>query len=241
MKKAIISIIAFSISTSFAFAQTAEDVLDKYIEATGGKSLWDGVNTYTMKQSYKAGTAADYDMDLKVNLADASMSKSKTILKRTFIYGIKGNSGWFKVPLGTGDKATQYETKDLNQKEQDNMRRELKEMVLPFWDYQKKGYVATLVGTETLGNKKVNHVELNGKGVKYNLYFDQATGLLARKKLTLSPSEVITEDYTAYATSPYGIKYPSEGTYTNTAEKRSVKLTTNIVFNDNISASAFAR
>lgn len=241
MKKAIISIIAFSISTSFAFAQTAEDVLDKYIEATGGKSLWDGVNTYTMKQSYKAGTAADYDMDLKVSFADGSMSKSKTILKRTFIYGIKGNNGWFKVPLGTGDKATQYETKDLNQKEQDNMRRELKEMVLPFWDYQKKGYVATLVGTETLGSKKVNHVELTGKGVKYNLYFDQATGLLARKKLTLSPSEVITEDYTAYATSPYGIKYPSEGTYINTAEKRSVKLTTNIVFNDNISASAFAR
>jgi len=241
MKKAVISIIAFAIATGMAFAQTAEDVLNKYVEATGGKTLWDGVNTYTMKQSYKAGTAADYDMDLKVNLADGSMSKSKTILKRTFIYGIKGNTGWFKVPLGTGDKATQYETKDLNQKEQDNMRRELKEMVLPFWDYQKKGYVATLVGTETLGNKKVNHVEITGKGVKYNLYFDQATGLLARKKLTLSPSEVITEDYTNYATSSYGIKYPSEGTYSNTAEKRSVKLTTSIVFNDNISASAFAR
>ena len=241
MKKAVISIIAFAIATGMAFAQTAEDVLNKYVEATGGKTLWDGVNTYTMKQSYKAGTAAYYDMDLKVNLADGSMSKSKTILKRTFIYGIKGNTGWFKVPLGTGDKATQYETKDLNQKEQDNMRRELKEMVLPFWDYQKKGYVATLVGTETLGNKKVNHVEITGKGVKYNLYFDQATGLLARKKLTLSPSEVITEDYTNYATSSYGIKYPSEGTYSNTAEKRSVKLTTSIVFNDNISASAFAR
>ncbi|WP_259017006.1 hypothetical protein [Emticicia fluvialis] len=241
MKKAVISIIAFAVSTSIALAQTAQDVLDKYVEATGGKSLWDGVNTYTLKQSFKSGTAADYDMDVKASLADGSMSKSKTILRRTFIYGIKGNSGWFKVPLGTGDKATQYETKDLNQKEQDNMKREITELILPFWNYQKKGYVATLVGTETVNGKKVNHVELNGKGVKYNLYFDQANGLLVRKKLTLSPAEVITEDYTNYATSPYGIKYPSEGTYSNTAEKRSVKLTTSIVFNDNISASAFAR
>src|SRR5690606_39120206 len=103
---------------------------------------------------------------------DASMSKSKTILKRTFIYGVKGNEGWLKVPLGSGDKATQYETKDLNQKEQDNMRRELREVVLPFWDYEKKGYIATLVGSETLNGKKVTQVELSGKGIKYNLYFD---------------------------------------------------------------------
>lgn len=241
MKKSIISLIAFAISVSFAFAQTAQDVLNKYMEATGGKSLWDGVNTYSMKQSYKSGAASDYDMDVKASFGDASMSKAKTILKRTFIYGIKGNEGWLKIPLGSGDKNTQYETKDLSAKEQENMRRELREMVLPFWDYQKKGYVATLVGSETLNGKKVNHVELSGKGVKYNLYFDEGTGLLNRRKLTLASGEVITEDYTSYATSPYGIKYPSESTYTSTADKRTVKVTTSIVFNDNISASAFAR
>jgi putative salt-induced outer membrane protein len=241
MKKSILSIIAFAISVSFTFAQTAQDVLDKYIEATGGKSLWDGVNTYSMKQSYKSGAATDYDMEVKAVFGDGSMSKAKTILKRTFIYGIKGNEGWLKVPLGSSDKAAQYETKDLSQKEQENMRRELREIVLPFWDFQKKGYVATLVGSETLNGKKVNHVELSGKGIKYNLYFDEATGLMTRRKLTLASGEVITEDYTNYATSPYGIKYPSESTYTSTADKRTVKVTTSIVFNDNISASSIAR
>lgn len=241
MKKSIISIIAFAISVSFAFAQTAQDVLDKYMEVTGGKALWDKVDTYSMKQSYKSGAASDYDMEVKAVFADGSMSKAKTILKRTFIYGIKGNEGWLKVPLGSSDKATQYETKDLNQKEQDNMRRELKEIVLPFWDFQKKGYVATLVGSETLNGKKVNHVELSGKGIKYNLYFDEGTGLMVRRKLTMPNGEVITEDYINYATSPYGLKYPSESTYYSSADKRNVKVTTSIVFNDNISPSAIAR
>lgn len=241
MKKAIISLVALAMSISMTFAQTAEDVLNKYMEATGGKSLWEGVSNYSMKQSYRSGNASDYDMDVKASFADGSMSKAKTILKRTFIYGIKGNEGWLKVPLGSSDKATQYETKDLSQKEQENMRRELKELVLPFWDYQKKGYVATLVGTETLNGKKVTQVELNGKGVKYNLYFDQETDLLVRRKLTLASGEIITEDYTSYATSPYGIKYPSESTYTSSVEKRTVKVTTSIVFNDNIAPAAFAR
>lgn len=241
MKKSIISLIVFAISVSVTFAQTAQDVLDKYIEATGGKSLWDGVNTYSMKQSYKSGAAFDYDMEVKASFEDASMSKAKTILKKTFIYGIKGNEGWLKVPLGSGDKNTQYETKDLSTKEQENMRRELREFVLPFWDFQKKGYVATLVGSETLNGKKVNHVELSGKGIKYNLYFNEETGLLDRKKLTLASREVITEDYAAYAVSQYGIKYPSESTYNSTVDKRTVKVTTSIVFNDNIAASAFAR
>jgi len=241
MKKSIISIIAFAISTSFAIAQTAQDVFNKYMDVTGGKPLWDKVNNYSLKQSYKSGAATDYDVDIKASFPDASMSKSKTILKRTFIYGVKGNEGWLKIPLGSGDKATQYETKDLSAKEQDNMRRELREVVLPFWDYEKKGYVATVVGSETLNGKKVTQVELSGKGIKYNLYFDEATGLLERRKLALPSGEVITEDYTAYATSPYGIKYPSASTYTSTADKRTVKVTTNIVFNDNISASAFVR
>ena len=241
MKKSIISIIAFAISMSFAFAQTAEEVLNKYIEATGGKSLWDGVSTYSMKQTYRSGAATDYDMDIKASFGDASMYKAKTILKRSFIYGIKGNEGWLKVPLGSSDKATQYETKDLSQKEQETMRRELREAVLPFWDYQQKGYIATLVGTETIGDKKTSHVELNGKGVKYNLYFDQATGLLVREKLTLASGEVTTEDYTSYATSTYGIKYPSEKTYVSSVDKKNVKVTSSIIFNDNIAPSFLAR
>ncbi len=241
MKNKIIGILTFLVISTASFAQTADAIFDKYMEVTGGKTLWDSVSTYSMKQAFRGNSAADYDMEIKGEFANSAMYKSKTILKRTFIYGIKGTEGWLKVPLGSGDKAMQYETKDLSEKEQQNMRRELKETVLPFLDYQNKGYIATLVGSETLNEKKVNHVELSGNGIKYNLYFDETTGLLVRRKLTLTTREVITEDYTKYADSAYGIKYPSESTYLSSVDKRNIKLTTSLVFNDKIGAEFFSR
>jgi hypothetical protein len=241
MKNKIIGILIFLVISTASFAQTAEAIFDKYIETTGGKALWDGVSTYSMKQAYRGNSAADYDMELKGSFTDAALYKAKTILKRTFIYGVKGTDGWRKVPLGSSDKATQYETNDLSEKEQQNMRRELKENILPFLDYETKGYIATLVGSETLNDKQVSHVELSGNGIKYNLYFDEATGLLTRKKLTLPTKEIITEDYAKYADSAYGIKYSSESSYLSSVDKRTLKLTTVLVFNDKIGAEFFSR
>jgi hypothetical protein len=241
MKNTAIKILAFLVISLGSFAQTADDIFNKHIEATGGKALWDGITTYSIKQAYRGNSAADYDIDLKASLAENALYKGKTILKRTFIYGVKGTEGWRKVPLGSSDKATQYETNSLSDKEQDNMRRELKENILPFYDYKEKGYIATIVGSETLNGKKVTQVELSGKGVKYNLYFDDATGLLARRKLTLSTNEVIIEDYTKYDTSAYGIKFPTESTYLSSLDKRNLKVTTSAIFNDKIASEFLTR
>ncbi len=241
MKNTAIKIFAFiSISLS-TFAQTAEDVFNKHIVASGGKALWDGISTYSMKQAYRGNSAADYDIELKGSFDEAALYKGKTILKRTFIYGIKGAEGWRKVPLGSSDKATQYETNSLSEREQENMRRELKENLLPFFDYQTKGYIATIVGSEILNGVKTTHVELSGKGVKYNLYFDETTGLLARRRLTLGTGEVITEDYTKYGDTAYGVKFPTESNYLSSIDKRNLKVTTSVIFNDTIAPAFLTR
>ncbi|MDZ7934718.1 MAG: hypothetical protein U5M51_07105 [Emticicia sp.] len=241
MKNTAIKIFAFIFISLSTFAQTADEIFSKHIEATGGKALWDGISTYSIKQAYRGNTAADYEMDLKGSFGEAALYKGKTILKRTFIYGIKGAEGWRKVPLGSSDKATQYETNTLSDKEKENMRRELKENLLPFFDYQTKGYIATVVGSETINGAKTTHVELSGKGVKYNLYFDETSGLLARKKLTLSTGEVITEDYTKYGDTAYGVKFPTESTYLSSIDKRNLKVTTSVIFNDTIAPAFLTR
>lgn len=241
MKNTAVKIFAFIFISISTFAQTAEEVFSKHIEATGGKALWDGISTYSIKQAYRGNSAADYDIELKGSFNESALYKGKTILKRTFIFGVKGADGWRKVPLGSSDKATQYETNSLSEKEQENMRRELKENVLPFLDYQTKGYIATVVGSETLNGAKTTHVELSGKGIKYNLYFDETTGLLARKKLTLSTGEVITEDYTKYGDTAYGVKFPSESTYLSSIDKRNLKVTTSVIFNDTIAPAFLTR
>jgi putative salt-induced outer membrane protein len=241
MNNTAIKIVAFMIISLCTFAQTADDIFKNHIDATGGKALWDSVSTYSIKQAYQGNSAANYDVELKGSFSEAALYKAKTILKRTFIFGIKGAEGWRKVPLGSSDKITQYETNSLSEKEQENMRRELKENILPFLDYEEKGYIATMVGSETINGTKTTHVELSGKGVKYNLYFDEITRLLTRKKLTVTTGEVITEDYNKYGDSAYGLKFPTESNYFSSIDKRNLKVSTSIIFNDIIAPAFLTR
>ena len=220
---------------------TADSIFAQHFQASGGKELWDKVKTYTMKQTFVSNAPSDYDMEVKASMADMSMLKTKTIMKRGFIYGISPSDAFFKVPLGSRDKATTFETKDLSDKEKANMKREVMDMVAPFYDYQSKNYIATYVGLEVMGAQKVHHIELAGKDVKYDLYFDSFTHLLTKQKEKLSTGEEITKEYNTYTTSDFGIKYPSVGTYYSSVDKRNVKLGTEIVFNPTFDGNTFKR
>ncbi len=231
--------------TTFVFkglAQiTADSVFDNHYKASGDKELWDKVKTYTLKQSFVSNAPSDYDMEVKASMTDIAMLKTKTIMKRGFIYGINPSDAFFKVPLGSRDKAITYETKDLSEKEKANMKREVVDMFAPFYNYQAKGYIATYVGLEVMGAQKVHHVELSGKDVKYDLYFDNFTNLLTKQKEKLSSGEEITKEYNTYVTSDFGIKYPSVGTYYSSIDKRNVKLGTEMVFNPTFDGNTFKR
>ena len=220
---------------------TADSVFDNHYKASGGKKLWDQVKTYTIKQSFVSNAPSDYDMEVKASMTDMSMVKTKTIMKRSFIYGMSPSDAFFKVPLGSRDKAITYETKDLSDKEKANMKREVLDMFTPFYNYQAKGYIATYVGLEVMGAQRVHHVELAGKDVKYDLYFDSFTNLLTKQKEKLPSGEEITNEYNTYSTSDFGIKYPSVGTYYSSIDKRNVKLGTEIIFNPTFDENTFKR
>jgi hypothetical protein len=220
---------------------TADSVFNAHYKASGGKELWDKVKTYTLKQSFVSNASSDYDMEVKASMTDGSMLKTKTIMKRGFIYGISPSDAFFKVPLGSRDKAITYETKDLSDKEKSNMKREVLDMFAPFYDYQAKGYIATYVGLKVMGAQKVHHVELAGNGVKYDLYFDSFTNLLTKQQEKIPSGEEITKEFNTYVTSDFGIKYPSVGTYYSSIDKRNVKLTTELVFNTTFDGNTFKR
>lgn len=243
MKKLLALSFIFLLSLTFSFAQktvTVDSVFAKYFTATGGKALWDSVNTYTLKRSYRSNSSADYDAEIYVSMADKAMSKSKIILKRNFIYAVKGSEGWLKIPLGSYDKVTKYQVKDLSTTEQESMRLEMYDLLVPFMDYKNRGLVATLVGTEKILTADVSHVELQGKSVKYNLYFDAKTGFLLREKQTLN-GEVIVTDYVDYAKSDFGIMYPSNLVETNSKDKTKVNVTSTLAINETIDPENFKR
>ncbi len=223
------------------FAQSPDTIFNKYYQSTGGLPLWKKVKTYTLKQSFVANAATDYDMEVKASITDKAMLKTKTIMKRSFIYGVGKTDAFLKIPTGSRDKAIVYDVKDLSAKEQNNMKREVEDFLVPFFNYTEKGYIASYVGLETLNTKKVHHVELKGKDIKYDIYFDSTSNLMASLKYKLATGEEITQEFTTYATSELGIKYPSVGTYFSSIDKKKVKLTSQIIFNPTFEATTFKR
>ena len=237
MKKISGFIIAFFLVQTVSFGQKlpADSIFAAYYKATGGKSLWDGVKSYSLKRSYSAASATPYDAAISVSVPDQSIYKSKTIMKRSFVYTVKGNQGWIKVPLGN-----KIDVKDLSQAEQDNMRFEIYDNLAPFINYQNRGFIATTVGIETLNGVAVNQVELQGKGIKYNLYFDAKTGLLVRQKETAAGVETVT-DLSNYTKSAYGISYPTKLVEINSVDKKPVTITSAATINDTVSPELFKR
>lgn len=222
-------------------AQTADEIFDRYYDATGGTELWKGVNSYIIKQAFVANAPTDFTQETKISVANQGILKTKTILKRDFIYGANPTEAYFRVPTGSLDKNVVYETKDLSDKDKAGLKREMTDGLLPFIDYAKKGYIATYVGLKADNGKPVHQIELSGKDVKYNLFFDATTYLLSKLKTNLASGEEITQEFTTYTKTPYGISYPSASTYYSTVEKRNTKVTTTVTFNDKIEASVFKK
>lgn len=241
MKKITVIIILMTLSVINIFAQTVDEVFDAHYKAAGGKELWDQVKTYTIKQSFVSNAPSDFEMEVKASIPEMSMLKTKSIMRRNFIYAVNPTDAFFRIPMGSRDKAFVYDTKDLSDKEKMNMKREITDMFAPFYNYQEKGYIATYVGLEVVGAQRLHHIELSGKDIKYDLYFDNITHLLTKQVEKLSTGEEITKEFTIYTTAANGIIYPSFGTYYSSIDKRNVKLTTTIVFNPTFDAVTFKR
>lgn len=220
---------------SYAQKLPADSIFAQFYKATGGKNLWDGVKSYNLKRSYSASAATPYDAVITASIPDQSIYKNKTIMKRSFVYTVKGDQGWIKVPIGQ-----KVDVKDLSQAEQQNMRLEMYANLVPFIDYKNRGLIATTVGTETLNGVQVNQVELQGKGVKYNLYFDAKTGLLVRQKESQAGVETTT-DLSDYAKSAYGISYPTKLVELTSTDKKPVTIKSALTVNEQVGVDLFKR
>lgn len=237
MKKllGILSALLLIHTVSFAQKIPADTIFANYFKATGGADLWKNIKTYNLKRNYTSASATPYDMNVSASIGDQSMYKSKVIMKRNFEYVVQGGQGWVKVPLGA-----KIDVKDISQADQDKMKLEIYEYLVPFIDYQNRQLIATTVGPETVNGVATNNVEMQGKGVKYNLYFDAKTGLLVREKETIAGVETVS-NFSNYVKSDYGISYPTKIMQINSVDKKQINVTSALTINPVINADLFKR
>lgn len=222
-------------------AQNADAVIEKYLEATGGKDKIEAVTSFKYNRSYVANATTDYDEEVVVVGDKNQLSRKKTLLKRDFFYILNGNQGWVKIPMGSPDKKMTYSTKDLSGKEVTELSVEAKDGVLPFVNFEEKGYKLTApVAAATVDGKATTKLAIEKSGIKREYYFDNATGLVVREVL-IESGITHTMDYTKYDTTPIGVKLPVVFTYINTKDKRKNNVTTKWTFDKPAEGIAFTK
>lgn len=210
----------------FSEAQTADEVISKFLNVAGGEDKISGIETFRYKRAYKANAATDYDEEVTVVGSENKFSRKKSILDRDFFYVLAGNSGWLKIPMGSRDKAPTYTTKDLNEKEKGDLMLEVKDGLMPFYNFAKKGYKQIGdIENESVDGKLTSKLTIEKPGIKREYYFDKTTGLLVREVWIVN-GITHTLDHKKYVDSKLGIKLPIESNYINSKDKKNTAVTT---------------
>ena len=222
-------------------AQTDKDVVSKFLDAVGGEEKMAKINAYQYKRAYKANAATDYNEEVTIVSNENKLSRKKSILDRDFYYVVSGASGWVKIPMGSRDKAPSYSTKDLNEKEKSDLLLEVKDGLMPFYNYESKGYNLTSpVSDATIENTVCSKIAINKTGISREYFFDKNSGLLIREVWTLN-GITHTLDHTEYEDTKLGVKLPVKSSYINTKDKKKNEVTTEWEFENPTKGVSFIK
>jgi hypothetical protein len=205
MKKIFLSILAIMI-IGFSFAQdlTADQIVNKYIDAVGGKAAWSKVNSLVMTGTIKMQGA---------ELAITTMVVDKKGMRQEFtLNGMTGyqimtpDSGWNFSPF-QGQKIPEPITADDVKQGQDQL-----DVEGNLIDYAAKGHTVELLGKDDVdGVETYKLKETLKSGKEETIYIDPQSFLVIRdvtkQKANGKETEVKT-DLSNYQKLPEGILVP---------------------------------
>lgn len=153
--------IAFLISGTI-FAQTADEVIAKHIEAIGGKDNWKKINSMKMEANVNA-----QGMDVPVLIYQVHNKATKqeyTVMNMTGYSIITTEAGWNFNPFA-GQTAPEPMTADELKAGQDNL-----DIQGEMLDYKEKGHSVELVGKEDVDGTECYKIKLTRKSGRESIY-----------------------------------------------------------------------
>ena len=170
--------------SSFASAQTADEIINKYFEVTGGKAKWAELKSLKMIAKGKQG-GMDFPL---VSLMKAPNKQKQAINfqgKEITVSAFDGKEMW-KTNFMTM-KAEKGEAEDS-----ENAAKAL-DFPDPFLDYKAKGYSIALEGEETIEGAVCHKIKLTKKPIKVDgkdeedfsfYFFDKENGVIIMQRQT---------------------------------------------------------
>lgn len=205
MKKFLFSILATMI-VGFSFAQdlTADQIVNKYIDAIGGKAAWSKINSIVMTGSVKVQGA---------ELAVTSTTVDKKGMRQEFtVNGMTGyqiitpDSGWNFSPF-QGQKIPEPITVDDLKQGQDQL-----DIQGNLIDYAAKGHTIELLGKDDVDGVEAYKIKETLKsGKEETIFIDPQTFLIIRDIVKQKANGKETEtktDLSNYQKLPEGIVIP---------------------------------
>lgn len=167
-----------------AQSQTADDIINKYIQFTGGMKSWRSIKTITTSGTYNYGG---------VEFPFTAYSKAPDLYKyivtyngKSFTQAYNGKIGW-RID-GFKDEKTKTILKD---KQATAMANEAEvELESPFINYREKGYTVLLQGTDTVNSQTCYKIKLNTNKDTAVYYFDSNNFSLVKKQAVSKNSEM---------------------------------------------------
>lgn len=150
-------LLALTFTVSFSHAQTAEEIINKYLTVTGGVENWQKLEGVKMSAKVNQG-GMDIPLDI-FNLKDGRQMTVVTFQGKTIKQGVyDGTTLW-----STNFMTMKAEKSDAETTE--NFKTALGDFPDPFLNYSAKGYKVELVGKETVEGTETFKIKLTKKSV----------------------------------------------------------------------------
>jgi outer membrane lipoprotein-sorting protein len=182
-----------------ASPQAVDDLVAKNLQARGGIEKIKSVQT--IKQiAHLSSQGLEITMTLYGKRPNMTR-KELAVGPQTVLYVFDGTMAWTLNPLAGSSDPLVVTGPDVD------MIRQESEFDSPFVDYKARGYAIELVGTETVGNRKMQHLKVTGKNrATQDCYLDTETGLEART-VNQSPMGALEQEFSDYR-DVQGLKMP---------------------------------
>lgn len=190
--------------TSFAIAQTADDVVNKHIEAIGGKDNWKKITSMRSE-----ATLSTQGIDIPVVISQVhnkAVKQEYTVMGMTGFSIISVDGGWNFNPMQGQTKPEPMTQDELNiGKEQLDIQGE-------FLDYKEKGHTIEMLANEDIDGVSCFKIKLTRKSGRESIYlFDPKSFYIIRtiSKMTANGQEVeSTVNFSNYQKLSAGVLIP---------------------------------
>lgn len=150
--KRITLLLAFSLICIFVSAQSADEIIEKYFENTGGKDAWNNITGLKFNASVNTPIG-------EIPLVMYNGKDGSSFIKIT-LQGNEITQLAFDGEIAWGMNMMSMQAEKQNSENTENLKRASKEFPDPFLNYKEKGFAIELLGNETIEGTECFKIKL---------------------------------------------------------------------------------